>query len=193
GITIAGTATSFPWRLRPHSKAAHTAGVKRQSMNSQQVTAIALRLISIWLLIQLVLNLPSLVLVFSSIEQYQQQEIPQGAYVGIIAAFLLIGFVAVFLINKAARSVLARAKTDSEKSLSKDSQKVLFQLAGLYFVVDAIVYLPRSLGFIPNATEISVSNVLWPVGLVFQLTIGLWLVSNSSFWLNLFQKLRGRA
>ncbi len=55
-------------------------------MNSQQVTAIALRLISIWLLVELVLNLPSLVLVLSSVDQYQQQEIPWGAYVGIIGA-----------------------------------------------------------------------------------------------------------
>ncbi|WP_305967380.1 hypothetical protein [Marinobacter salsuginis] len=162
-------------------------------MNSQQVTAIALRLISIWLLIELILNLPSLVLVFSSLEQYQQPEIPLGAYVGIIGAFLLIGLFAVFLIHKAATSVLTQAKTGSENSLSNDSQKVLFQLAGLYFVVDAIVYLPRSLGFIPSATDISISSMLWPVGLVFQLAIGLWLLSNSSFWLNCFQKLRGRA
>ncbi|WP_409525978.1 hypothetical protein [Nitrincola sp. MINF-07-Sa-05] len=162
-------------------------------MISQQVTAIALRLISIWLLIQLVLNLPSLVMLISSVEQYQQQDIPQGAYAGIIGSFLLIGVVVVFLINKAATSVLAQAKTDSEESLGHDSQRVLFQLAGLYFVVDAIVYLPRSLGFIPSATEITVSSMLWPVGLTFQLAIGLWLVSNSSFWLNLFRKLRGRA
>ncbi|MEO9589366.1 MULTISPECIES: hypothetical protein [Marinobacter] len=161
-------------------------------MNSQQVTAIALRLISIWLLIELVLNLPSLVMAFSSIEQYQQQEMPLVAYVGLIGSFLFIGFVAVFLINKAAKSVLSRAKTDEESSLSNDSQKSLFQLAGLYFVVDAIVYLPRSLGFIPSTTDISVSSLLWAVGLVFQLAIGLWLVSNSSFWLRFFQKLRGR-
>jgi hypothetical protein len=162
-------------------------------MNSQQVTAIALRLISIWLLAQLILNLPSLILVFSSLEQYQQKEMPQGAYVGMIGTFLFIGLVAVYLINKAATSVLARAQTDSEDPLSSDIQKVLFQLAGLYFVVDAIVYLPRSLGFIPNATDISISSVLWPLGLVFQLAIGLWLVSSSTFWLKVFQKLRGRA
>jgi len=161
-------------------------------MNSQQVTAIALRVISIWLLIEVVLNLPSLFLAYSSIEQYQQKEMPLVAYIGLIGSFLLIGIVAVFLINKAAKSVLSRAQTDSESSLSNDSQKALFQLAGLYFVVDAIVYLPRSLGFIPNTADISVSSLLWTVGLAFQLAVGLWLVTNSSFWLNLFQKLRGR-
>ncbi|MCK0105933.1 hypothetical protein [Marinobacter sp. S0848L] len=162
-------------------------------MNSQQVTAIALRIISIWLLIEVVLNLPSIFLAYSSIEQYQRKEMPLVAYIGLIGSFLLIGIVAVFLINKAAKSVLSRAQTDSESSLSSDSQKALFQLVGLYFVVDAIVYLPRSLGFIPNTADISVSSLLWAVGLAFQLAVGLWLVTNSSFWLKLFQKLRGRA
>jgi hypothetical protein len=54
------------------SKPAREQSVKRQSMNSQQATAITLRLMWIWLLIELVLNLPSTVLVLSSIEQYQQ-------------------------------------------------------------------------------------------------------------------------
>jgi len=45
-------------------------------MNSQQVTAIALRIISIWLLIEVVLNLPSIFLAYSSIEQYQRKEMP---------------------------------------------------------------------------------------------------------------------
>ncbi|AWF81004.1 hypothetical protein BTJ40_09365 [Microbulbifer sp. A4B17] len=161
-------------------------------MITQQVTAIALRLFSIWLLIQLILNLPSLVMLFASVEQYQQQEIPMEAYVGLIGAFILVGLIAVFLINKAANSVLKSAKSNSEATLSSDSQKVLFQLAGLYFVVNALAYLPRSLSFIPNTVEISSSSILWPAGLVFQLAIGLWLVSVSTFWLNLFNKLRGR-
>lgn len=162
-------------------------------MITQQVTAIALRLFSIWLLIQLILNLPSLIMLFASVEQYQQREIPIEAYVGIIGAFILVGLIAVLLINKAANSVLNRAKSESETTLSDDSKKVLFQLAGLYFVVNAIAYLPRSLSFIPNTLEISASSILWPAGLAFQLIIGLWLVSASTFWLDLFNKLRGRA
>lgn len=161
-------------------------------MITQQVTAIALRLFSIWLLIQLILNLPSLMVLFASVKQYQQKEIPMEAYVILIGLFILIGLIAVFIINKAASSVLSRATSDSEATLSCDSQKVLFQLAGLYFVVNALAYLPRSLAFIPNSMEISSTSILWPAGLTFQLVVGLWLVSASTFWLNLFNKLRGR-
>lgn len=132
-------------------------------------------------------------MLFASVEQYQQQEIPMGAYIIIAGGFILVGLIAVFLINKAANSVLNRAKSEFEATLSNDSQKVLFQLAGLYFVVNALAYLPRSLAFIPNTAEISVSSILWPAGLAFQLIVGLWLVGSSTFWLNLFSKLRGRA
>jgi predicted metal-binding membrane protein len=94
-------------------------------MMTQQVTAIALRLFSIWLLIQIILNLPSLVILFASVGQYQQQEIPKVAYAALIGVIILIGLIAVFLINKAANSVLSRAASDSEATLSSDSQKLL--------------------------------------------------------------------
>lgn len=161
-------------------------------MITQQITAIALRLLSIWLLIQLVLNLPSLIILLTGVEQYRQQEISTSVYLAYISLSTLVGIVAAFLINKAATSVLVRAKTESKVTLSSDSQKILFQIAGLYFVVNAIAYLPRSLSFIPNAVELSLSNLLFPAGLVFQLIIGLWLISYSTFWCNFFNKLRGR-
>jgi hypothetical protein len=161
-------------------------------MITQQITAIALRLLSIWLLIQLVLNLPSLIILLTGVEQYRQQEISTSVYLAFISLSTLVGIVAAFLINKAATSVLVRAKTESKVTLSSDSQKILFQIAGLYFVVNAIAYLPRSLSFIPNAVEVSLSNLLFPAGLVFQLIIGLWLISYSTFWCNFFNKLRGR-
>ena len=115
------------------------------------------------------------------------------AYIGIIGSLTLVGLFAAFLINKAATSVLNKAKSDSEATLGIESQKLLFQLVGLYFVVNALVYLPRSLSFIPSTTEINLTNWLWSAGLIFQLGIGVWLVSSSTFWLNLFNKLRGRA
>jgi hypothetical protein len=174
-------------------QSARVGGVKRQNMITQKITAIALRLLAIWLLIQLTLNLPTLIILFAGMEQYQQQEIPMSAYIGLIGVFVLIGLVVAFLINKAATSILAKAESDSEATLCADSQKLLFQLAGLYFVVNALVSLPRSLSFIPNTAEINASHWLWSGGLVFQLVIGVWLASNSTYWLNLFHKLRGRA
>lgn len=161
-------------------------------MATRQVTAIALKLLAIWLLIQLVLNLPALLLVLASAEHYQQQTIPMIVYLGMIISFLVVGLTAAYLINKSANSVLNQAESQSETSLSHDAQKVLLQLLGLYFVVNAVAYLPRSLAFIPGSLDLSLSNLLWPAGLTFQLVIGLWLVASSTFWVSLLQKLRGR-
>lgn len=132
-------------------------------------------------------------MLFATVKQYQQQEIPMVVYASIIGGFILLGLIAVFLINKTANSVLKRTKSESETTLRCESQKVLFQIAGLYFIVNALAYLPRSLAFIPNTAEISSTNILWPAGLAFQLIIGLWLAGSSTFWVNLFSKLRGRA
>ncbi|MCO1335703.1 hypothetical protein MO867_15310 [Microbulbifer sp. OS29] len=158
----------------------------------QQVTAVALRLLAIWLLIQLIINLPTLILIFTSVQKYQQREIPITAYVGLIGTFLIVGLAAVFLINKSATSILTRTKSDPENALSKDTQAILFQIAGLYFVVNSLAYLPRSLSFIPSTIDASMSSLMWPIGLLFQLFIGLWLITNTTFWLKLFNKLRGR-
>jgi len=161
-------------------------------MITQQVTAIALKLFSLWLLAQLILNFPGLVMLANNLEQYPQQTVPKEAYLGIMVTFILVGLIAVFLIYRASNSVLKTKKSKSEICLSKDSQKALFQLAGLFFIVDALAYLPHSLSFIPNSASIDVTYTFWPAGLVFQLFIGLWLVSASGFWLKLLRRLRGQ-
>ena len=161
-------------------------------MVTQQITAIALRLLSIWLLIHIVLSLPSIVLSFQSFESFYQNEAPTLMFFGVVIAFYALGLLAVFLIFKAATSVLVHAKSDSALTLSEESQKVLFQLAGLYFVVNALAYLPRTFAPIVSSVDLSLTPHLGSAGLLLQLFIGLWLASCSAFWLRLFQKLRGR-
>lgn len=178
--------------LRGSHVRAHPRGVKGYNMVTQQITAIALRLLSIWLLIHIVLSLPSIVLSLQSFELFYQQETPTWMFLGVVIAFYALGLLAVFLIFKSATSVLVHAKSDSALILSEDSQKVLFQLAGLYFVVNALAYLPRAFAPTLSSVDSSLTPLLGLAGLLLQLIIGLWLVSCSAFWLKLFQKLRGR-
>ncbi|MCC5854799.1 MAG: hypothetical protein JJU10_03850 [Idiomarina sp.] len=161
-------------------------------MVTQQVTAIALRVLSIWLLIHLLLSLPSIALMVPTFEMFHGQEAPKWMFFGIAGAFFVLGLLAVFLIFKSATSALTRAKSDSALTLSDDSQKMLFQLAGLYFIVNALAYLPRSLVPISNAPDLSYAHFMTSAGLILQLVIGLWLASRSDFWVKLFRKLRGR-
>lgn len=162
----------------------------RQGMITQQITAVALKLIAIWLVLQMFLNVPSLVMLSTHLEQYQQKAIPAVIYFWMITCFLVVGLVAAYLVFKTAASVLATAKTDTPLSLGEDSQKILFQLAGIYFVVRSLAQLPASLSFIPIAPAVDMANILGLVGIIIQLLAGLWLTLCSGFWVGLMQNLR---
>lgn len=92
-------------------------------MITQQITAVALKLIAIWLVLQMFLNVPSLVMLSTHLEQYQQKAIPAVIYFWMITCFLVVGLVAAYLVFKTAASVLATAKTDTPLALGEDSQK----------------------------------------------------------------------
>ncbi|RCV88350.1 hypothetical protein [Billgrantia montanilacus] len=161
-------------------------------MTTKDVTAIALRLFSLWLLVQVILNVPSLVLYLTTMEQYQEQIIPGYVYIAMIGGFIVVGLMAVYLIWLAAKSVLAYEAGGSGAATDDRSQTFLLQLGGVYFIVTSLAYLPRSLGFFLSSMEVSYVHVLSPLGLLFQLFIGLALVFNASWWVHLLARLRGR-
>lgn len=161
-------------------------------MTTKEVTAISFRLFSLWLLVQVIMNVPSLALLLTGVEQYQGRVVPEYVYVTAIGGFVVIGVVAAYLIWVAARSTLASASSTGGQMLDRNGQKFLLQLGGAYFVVDALAYLPRSLGFLQHSIELSYATLLSPLGLFLQLGIGLTLLVNPSHWTEIFQKLRGR-
>lgn len=162
-------------------------------MTSRDITAIALRLFSLWLLVQVVLNIPSLALLLISLEHYQGQATPEHVHVFLVGGFMAIGILAAFLLWLAAKSALARCYNTDTRNVDQQGQMFLLQLGGCYFVVTALANLPRSLAFLANSLELSLANYLWPVGLLFQLCIGLALLVRASKWVKLLAKLRGRA
>lgn len=161
-------------------------------MTTREITAIALRLFSLWLLVQVILNVPGLVLLLVSVEQYQGQVIPGYVYIMMITSFIAIGLVAAYLIWGAAKSALASDSRPESEILDRNGQKFLLQLGGAYFVVDALAYLPRSLAFLQHSLDVSYVNLLSPLGIVFQLFIGIALLVKPSHWANVFARLRGR-
>lgn len=161
-------------------------------MITQQMTAVALKLIAIWLVLQMFLNIPGLIMLFTHLEQYQQKTIPAVIYFWMITCFLVVGLVAAYLVSKTAASVLATAKTETTLALAEDSQKVLFQFAGIYFVVRSLAQLPAALAFIPMTPTVEMTSLLGLAGIMLQLFAGLWLVIYPGFWLRLLQNLRNR-
>lgn len=71
-----------------------------------------------------------------------------------------------------------------------DSQRLLFQLVGLTFIVAALVSLPGALSFLPHVEQVSLSFFLPLVGRLLQLGVGLWLVLRPALWADVFQRIR---
>src|SRR5690625_2136121 len=110
----------------------------------------------------------------------------------LIGSFIAIGRLAVNFIWASAKSALERCPSVESQSLDLDGQRFLVQLGGAYFIITSLAYLPRSLAFLAHSLEFSYTTFLWPLGLVFQLCIGLAVLVKSSQWAVLFAKLRRR-
>lgn len=158
----------------------------------RQITAIAFRLLALWLLIQVVLNLTTLAFLLLNFEQQQQNKVSAAAYASFGTVITLIGLLAVYLLYKTSASVLERMKQGSDISQSHETQMLLFQLGGLYFTVLALAQIPRSVLIMFNDDPTMLINIFAVIGQVFQLGIGVWLMTSSRFWHGLFIKLRGR-
>ena len=159
-------------------------------MNLKDVTAVALRLFALWLLVQVVLHIPGLVMLLASLENYQEQLISIYAYIALLGGFALVALVVVLLIWRAAKSALESCSDADLGALESQSQRFLLQLAGVFFVVTALASLPKSLSFLSSSLAFSYANWLWPMGLLFQLVIGSVLLVGSASCLRLLARLR---
>ncbi|WNC67371.1 hypothetical protein RI845_12675 [Thalassotalea nanhaiensis] len=158
----------------------------------KQITAITLRFLALTLLIKLTLNIPMILMFLSSYESYMQQDIPIFLYVGLIASFVIVGCISAYLIWKVSKSIIEKAPTNTESWMSEDNQKFLIQLGGIYFIVNALVYLPAAIGRLPNSQHIVFENTLSVVGWLIQLLIGILITTRATHWHKLLLKLRSR-
>jgi hypothetical protein len=162
-------------------------------MNSREITAIAIKFLAIWLLINVVLQTPSLLLTFDNIEGYTQHQFPHGLYVSVVGAFLLIGSIASILLYRVANSVLNSIPDTDSTDTENISQKFLIQLGGVYFTVSAILLFMGAFAHLSKQSVIELSDYLYMLGALFELAIGFSMLVKSSVWVYWLLKLRGRA
>lgn len=166
-------------------------------MNTREVLAIAIKLFSIWVLVQIFWMSPSLVLLLGSMESWQGVVISEWVYVALMSVFILFGVLISIVLYKISNSVLTSNFSEKRIDVSDQSKKFLLQLGGVYFVVTTLVYFPPSIGFLwsvdPSQEGFPFHYFLRPLGYLIQLIIGLWLVLHPSWWSFMLSKLRGRA
>lgn len=162
-------------------------------MTPREGTAIALKLFALWLLAQLILALPGLTTLLVYLESFPERAFSPLFYVSFIGSFLLVGFLAVYVIWHAAHSALRSSENAEPEAPSTSTQAFLLQLGGCYFIVNSLAYLPRSFGFLARPGTVSWDEFLWPAGLLVQLLIGLLLLVRPRVWSQWLIYLRGRA
>ena len=176
-------------------------------MTIKVITAIALRFFALWLLVQVIFNLPSLLMISSTVEFFQGEPLSQYMGWALLLGVMLIGLLAAYLLWRSAHGALtlsAKASQQSEPGLlDEQGQRFLLQLGGGYFIVNGLALLPSKINFLLSLVSFSAvpgsasySGMPGWVALaavLLQLGIGVSLMVHNSWWRYLFAKLRGRA
>jgi hypothetical protein len=158
-------------------------------MNAREVTAIAIKLLAIWLLVHVIVYIPSFAVAFTSVQDFNQTELPEWLYYALVASSLIIGFLAAILLMRTSNSVLASTSTESMGS--NVDQTFLLQLAGIFFIVTALVGLPGILLNLGKMSSVETDTVFYVGGKLFELGIGLYLLIKPAVWVRLLNRLRG--
>jgi hypothetical protein len=128
-------------------------------MNTREATAIAIKLLAIWLLVHVIIYIPSLAVAFTSDQNFNQTELPQWLYYSLVASSVIIGFLAAILLMRTSNSVLASAGTESAGS--NIDQTFLLQLAGIFFIVTALAGLPGILLNLGKVSTVQTDGTTW--------------------------------
>jgi len=91
-----------------------------------------------------------------------------------------------------ANSICSQAPESSENN-STLSQEFLLQVLGAYFIVASFTAMPGVAISIFAGTSINLLNALHIIGYIFQALVGVYLLTKPSFWVQCFNKFRGRS
>lgn len=162
-------------------------------MSAKEVTAIAIKFFGIWLMINVVLYAPSMILAIASLDSYRDREVNEGLYFSVVGSFILIGVVASCILFRVSNSILKSVPESEEVSESVISQKFLLQLLGVFFIVGALSSLPGLGVRMFKPSEFQITSYLYFLGNIFELIAGLYLLIRPEVWRLWLAKLRGRA
>jgi NADH:ubiquinone oxidoreductase subunit 6 (subunit J) len=159
-------------------------------MTSQQLTALAIKILGIWLLVHVVLYLPSLWMLTANLSNFTDSQIPASLSVVVFVGFLTVGLVVSLIMFHVSKSVLSGVPESKEKSVL--SPTFVLQITGLFFIVSALTVLPGHVLSLSKQTTIELSNYAYLAGYVFKISIGAYLLIKPTVWAHWLNKFRGR-
>ena len=141
-------------------------------MNTKEVTAIAIKLLALWLLIQVILYIPSLILIISTFGEINQNKVQLDFYVSVVVTFLVIGTVASFVLFRVSNSVLNKIPATTEIKHDGLSQQYILQVAGTFFIVSALSTLLSYSTVLLKEENFNISNYFYDLNLFFMYYAG---------------------
>ena len=161
-------------------------------MNSKVITAIAFKLFAIWLIVQIILQIPFAWQIYYLTKQYRSPEVvmevvPYLILISLIACGLIAGIIIFRLGQK-----VFEALPDGENIIdTKDTEKLFIQLLGVIFIVTALSRIPSAgVASYSGTGKNTLSDFLWLGALLIKLIIGLLLVTKSGYIQAFLKRLR---
>ena len=152
-------------------------------MNSRIVTAIALKLFAIWVIVQIILQIPFVWQMYYLTKQIRSPEVVMDPLPYLILLSLVVcGLIAGVIIFKLGQKVLETLPSGESLIDHKDTEKLLLQLLGIIFIVTALSRLPSAgVAAYSVAGKDPVSDWLWFGALLFKFIFGILLVMKSGY------------
>ena len=161
-------------------------------MSPKDITSIAIKFFGIYLMVNVVLYSPSMIMSLTALEQYKEESFSNSVYFTVVGAFILLGIGVSFILIRLSNSIASKT-TESTESQPTLSQEFLLQVLGVYFIVSGLSVMPGySISFF-TAAEPDIAKLLYGAGYIFQVAVGCYLLIKPVVWGQWLNKLRGRS
>ncbi|KJZ02955.1 hypothetical protein [Pseudoalteromonas piscicida] len=157
-------------------------------MNTKQLTALSLRVVAIWMLIQVCMNMPGIINYFltSGVDEVTGND--GFAYLAVVSSSILSGLICAYFIFKISGKIAQHIDDVDAKPFNKNAEAFLIQLVGLYFLVDCVSTLPSEIYFaFFSAISSTAADSFWISGSVLQSIISFAMIFKPNLFITVFR------
>ena len=172
-------------------------------MNNKQITAMALKVFAIYLLAQLIIQLPSVYGLFISISHWVGSNIEPVIWIPIIllfATFIVVAIIARLLWNLSndiVEKLISNSSVEQPTNMPDDFHEFIIFVLGIFILVQGLFGLPypittatREIATYPNSGGLSGETVVWFLSELLLTILGLSLMFKRKNWVYFYRRLK---
>lgn len=156
------------------------------------ITAIAIKFFGIYLLVNMIIWIPSISAPMVIVANYTGVELDLPRFLTFFGSVMVVGIFISVMLFRLSKSIAANVQ-DLPSSSIEINQELLLQILGVYFIVAGFSGLPDTVVAFFNADPQTTLILYLAVGDFFQVFLGLYFVVKPVVWAQWLNKLRGRS